>query len=164
MSESSSKEAHALWRTFHAKEPREEIFLQNPGWPRSWGRSGEGLTVYYRSDKWNEDGDYVSYYHDHEGGVQVWEPWGAHAWLEDKRKRPCAGIPALQCAVLGWCLGWDIRCTDGETRTVEFSEGTVRLCGTPSRKALFAVHESSGDIIAVWCGGKLNILPEGIDG
>jgi len=160
----SSKEAQALWRTFHDKEPREEIFLHNPGWPKAWGYSGEGLTVYYHSDKWNEDGDFISYYHDHEGGVEVWEPWGAQAWLERKKKRPCSGIPAVQCAVLGWCLGWDLRCADGVERTVEYAPGVVHLCGAPSRRVLFAVHKASGDIIAVWCGGKLDILPEGIDG
>ena len=160
----STRNARELWRRFHDKDPREEIDYAEPNWPFQWGYSGEGLTVYYRSDKWSPDGKYTSYYHDHEGGVEIWEPKGAQEWIGELCEAPCSDLPCDSAAILGWCLGWDIECADGDARTVTFAEGKVYLCATPSGKALFALDKASGDVLAAWCGGSLGILPEGIVG
>jgi hypothetical protein len=159
----SLKKAEERWRIFHAKNPRERIEVPAP-WPREWGLVGTATRVYYYSDKWEKDGDFVPYYHDHEGDVQLWEPWGSQDWQTKKRKRPCPSVPCSHGAVLGYCLGWELKTPEGEKLEVEFDDTEVLLCSTPSGKALFVVDPKDGSVIAVFCGGKLDVRKEGIVG
>jgi len=154
-----------LWETFHDKEPRQLLEVEKNPWPRSWGRSGEALRVYYLSDKWHQDGKFTAYFHDHEGGVKLWEPWKAQPWLTQKQPRPVQGMPYSNGAVLGYCLGWVIRrCGDGEELQVEFKEGAVLLCAVPSGRALFAMAVKDEEVVALFAGGKLDVKSEGIVG
>jgi len=153
------------WSTFHQKEPRELIEIDAP-WPKAWGYVGEAVRVYYLSDKWNEDGDFIPYYHDHDGGVELWEPWGAQDGMTDKCKSPARGIPCKQAAVLGYCLGWWLLDEDDPKKVdaVEFDEDEALLCSTASGKALFVVSLSDGKVIAAFTGGNLSVESAGIDG
>jgi len=155
--------AKALWEVFHDKEPREEFDVVAP-WPKAWGLSGEATRMYYRSDKWNHDGEYECYYHDHEGSVELWEPWGDQDWLCGKRTSPGSGIPCKTAAVLGYCLGWVLTNVDGVSMEVEFGDAEVYLCAVANGKTLFAVDVATDDVLAVWVGGSLDVLSDGIVG
>jgi hypothetical protein len=157
------KQAEKRWTTFHDKEPREQIRIDSP-WAKEWGLVGEATKVYYYSDKWEKDGEYIPYYHDHEGGVELWEPWGSQDWQERKKKKPCPSVPCAHGAVLGYCLGWELTTPDGEHLEVEFGDKEVFLCSTPGGKALFVVDPRSDEVLAVFCGGKLDVRKEGIVG
>lgn len=159
----SLKQAEDRWKLFHDKEPRRTIEVPAP-WPKEWGLVGHATRVYYYSDKWEKDGEYIPYYHDHEGGVELWEPWGVEDWQEKRRKKPCPSVPCSHGAVLGYCLGWVIESLDGRSLEVSFGDKEVLLCSTPSGKALFVVDPKSKEVIAVFCGGKLDVRPEGIVG
>jgi hypothetical protein len=161
----SKAKAEQLWRTFHDKEnPRELIEVLRP-WPSAWGLSGEATRVYYLSDKWQRDGKQQAYYHDHEGGVELWEPWGSQEWLEQRRKSPARSLPCSDATVLGYCLGWELtKVGTGEELDIEFGDKDALLCAVPSGKALFVVDAKSGEVIAAFVGGSLAVKPEGIVG
>jgi hypothetical protein len=96
--------------------------------------------------------------------VELWEPCGVEDWQERRRKSPCPRVPCSHGAVLGYCLGWVLETPDGESLEIEFGDKEVLLCATPSGKALFVVDPKSDEVIAVFCGGKLDVHPEGIVG
>lgn len=162
---SNTSAARKLWMSFHGKDPREEYSIK-ASWPDKWGYTGEGVTVYYRSDKWKRDGQFDCYYHDHEGEVELWEPAGAQDWHEELRKAPVQGLPCKTAAVLGYCLGWDVK-REGDSQhvySVEFGDTSMLLCAPPGGRSLFVVSQRSKDVIALFCGGSLDIRPEGIVG
>jgi len=163
----SKRDTEELWKRFHDKNPREMIDVGVDPWPKSWARSGQCLTTYYRSDKWHKDGKYDSYYHDHESAdVSVWEPAGSRPWHGKKaRVRVAKGIPCRYAAVLGDALGWDFKKPDGEKLSVEYKPGEALLCAVPPEgNVLFVYDMRDNEVVAVICGGKLTVREEGIDG
>jgi len=151
------------FRTFHQKDPREVLEFKKDPWPKKWGLSGRATRIFYRSDKWERDGKFVDYYHDHGDGVKLWEPLGYQCWLEESS--PGRGIPCKYATVLGYCLGWEIdRNGDQEHMAVEFGDEELLLCCTPSGKVLFVLDQNLPEVIAVFKGGDLSVEAEGIDG
>jgi len=161
----SREKAEKLWRTFHDKDSPDELIEVIRPWPAAWGLSGEASRVLYLSDKWQPDGDQQAYYHDHEGGVQLWEPWGTQEWLTQKKRSPSRSLPCKDATVLGYCLGWELEREDtNEHLDIEFADEEALLCAVPSGKVLFVVDIGSGEVIAVFVGGSLAVKPEGIVG
>lgn len=162
---SKLRQAKAVWERFHDKKPRKLVDVDVDPWPRRWGLSGEARRVYYLSDKWHQDGKWTAYYHDHEGGVRLWEPWGAQAWLTRQQERPVKGVPFSNGAVLGYCLGWVLRRDKDDVEVEsEFDDRSVMLCASPDGRALFALAVKDQEVLALFEGGKLDVRPEGIVG
>lgn len=159
-------QAREVWELFHDKAPTpaEDIHLKGAArqWPSSWGYGGEMETVYYASDKWEPDGDFINYYHDHGKGIGFWMPQGEESWLGSKRL-PVRGLPE-SVAVLGYCLGWDYKRvgTDRMFRATP-DDGEELLCSFPNRKHLIVVHPSRG-VVALISGPGLVVEARGIVG
>lgn len=162
---SKLRQAKRVWSAFHDKEPRCLLEVSGNPWPEAWGYSGEATRVYYLSDKWHQDGKWTAYYHDHEGGVRLWEPWGAQPWLANEAVAPAPGMPFRNGAVLGYCLGWILRRQHDDVEVeAEFDDGTVLLCAAPNARTLFAITTKQEEVLALFEGGKLDVKPEGIVG
>jgi hypothetical protein len=162
---SKLRQAKKVWATFHDKDPRRLIEVNANPWPKSWGLSGEARRVYYLSDKWHQDGKWTAYYHDHEGGVRLWEPWGAQDWLGRRTPAPARGVPFANGAVLGYCLGWVLRRDKDDVEVeAEFREREVMLCAAPSGRSLFALAVKDKEVLALFEGGRLDVRAEGIVG
>lgn len=161
----SKKQAEERFRIFHSKEPRELIEI-DVDQPTRWGLSGRVIQVYYDSDKWEEDGHLVGYYHPHDSkaGVFCYEPMGAQKWLVEEAP---PGRPNLsRGTVLGFCAGWDLeREGDGAEVQTEIEVGKCWLCCHPSgKKYLFVVRCSTGKIEAIFYGAELTVEDVGIVG
>lgn len=156
----SVRKARSVWETFHAKDSREELTVAHP-WPEQWGLAGRAIRSFYSSDKWNKDGQFDDYYHDHSDGVQVWEPWGSHNWLEPIDLPSYIRIPDAG-AILGYSLGWIIEKPDGTNAEAELYEDTF-LCADPDGEFLFTVDPYLG-VTALFCGTSLRIRNVGIVG
>lgn len=158
--------ARQAWELFHDKPPRpaKDIHLHGAArdWPKKWGFGGKMKTVYYASDKWEKDGDFINYYHDHGKGVGFWMPKGEEPWLGSKRM-PVRSFPE-SVAVLGYCLGWDYQRvgTDRMFRAAP-EDGEELLCSFPDRKRLIVVHPERG-VVALISGPGLIVEARGIVG
>lgn len=158
--------AQRAWEIFHAKEPTSARDINLEGrardWPKKWGYCGKVSTIYYASDKWEKDGDYVNYYHDHGQGIGCWMPAGTEPWLGSK-KMPVRSFPQ-SVSVLGYCLGWDYA-RPGEPGMFRASQetGDEMLCCFPNRKTLVVVSPSQG-VVALVSGPGLVVEARGIVG
>jgi len=155
--------AQRAWELFHAKSnPTKDFQLSGKAsqWPTSWGYAGRAETIYYASDKWKEEGNYLKYYHD--TGAGMWLPQGAQSWLTDSKRCPVKRYPEA-AAVLGYFLGCDFR-RDHDNRFIE-AEGDPKelLCSFPNRKLLAVVHPRQG-VVALFAGRRLDVKAEGIVG
>jgi len=57
-----------------------------------------------------------------------------------------------------------VKVDTGEELDIEFGDEETLLCAVPSGKALFVVDTKSGEVIAAFVGGSLDVKPEGIVG
>jgi hypothetical protein len=158
--------AQKAWEMFHAKKakPAEDIHLKGKArdWPTQWGYSGTVKTIYYASDKWEKDGDYLNYYHDHGKGIGCWLPKGTEPWLTSKQL-PFQGYPEA-LTVLGYCLGWDYqRPGSSQMFRAEQETGDELLCSFPNRKTLAVVSPRQGAVALVG-GPGLIVEARGIVG
>ena len=158
--------AQKAWEIFHAKtpEPSKDIRLQGKArnWPTKWGYCGKVHTIYYSSDKWEEDGNYINYYHDHGKGIGCWLPKGSEPWLTSKRM-PIKKFPQ-SVSVLGYCLGWDYERPDEKGLfRAEQETGDELLCCFPNRKSLVVVSPRQG-AVALVSGPGLVVEARGIVG
>jgi len=160
------KRARAVWKLFHAKEPTpaKDVHLSGKAseWPTRWGYCGRVKTIYYASDKWEDDGDYVNYYHDHGKGIGCWLPAGAESWLTSQRL-PVKKFPQ-SVSVLGYCLGWDYQRAGGNRMyRAEPETGDELLCSFPNRKTLVVASPRQG-VVALVSGPGLVVEARGIVG
>lgn len=164
-------EAIRTWCMFHKKdEPRELIDVNIP-WPAAWGYAGAATTVYYNSDKWEPDGEFTKFYHDHGGGIGLWHPTGLFSWLGGTPQAPLGRLPTA-VTVLGFSLGVDMKRHDtGQRRHATPARGSF-LVGVKEHKArsgrmidarLWIVEPSQG-VTAFITGPGLRIEARGIVG
>jgi len=157
------KKATSVWKLFHKKSsPRELIDIAGDPWPEKWAYAGEARTTYYRSDKWQDDGDYAKYYHEHEGGVSLWHPSGLFDWLDENRKQPSIRIPKA-VAVLGYAVGVEVKRHDTGKVVQAYPERSSYLICSPNGRVLWII-EPSGGVAALICGKGLHVEPCGIVG
>jgi len=150
------------WTIFHDKEePPKDIKVTGKAseWPTKWQFAGNLDTIYYASDKWKADGDYLNYYHD--TGAQLWLPQGSESFLTNAKKCPVKKFPQAM-AVLGYCLGVDFR-RASDYRFVRAQPEDELLCAFPNRKFLAVVHPRRG-VVALASGRRLDVRAEGIVG
>jgi hypothetical protein len=153
--------AVSVWKLFHKKDnPREFIEVKDP-WPDAWGYAGKARTVYYASDKWQDDNEYDHYYHHHGANIRVWHPAGSHPWLADEPK--CEVEPPDDAAVLGKCIALDVERHDtGEVERATPSREALLVC-SPDRRWLFVVDPAAGVVAAIH-GEGLTVEARGIVG
>lgn len=74
--------ADEAWRMWHQKEPR-ELLDQKYELPPEVVPVGKAKKIFYSSDKWEEDGDFYTYYHDFDSHPTVYVPetssWAKYA-------------------------------------------------------------------------------------
>lgn len=152
-----------IWKRFHSKNPREIITVKGKGakWPSKWGVSGTVTQTLYASDKWNRDGDFDEYYHDHgPGTIYCWEPVDAQSWVEAEStpfKQPTV------LAVLAKSQGWTMNRVDtGEQVQASVAKDCL-LCCDPEGTTLFILNPRTG-FEAVIYGDGLTVEREGICG
>ena len=158
--------AQRAWEIFHSKKPTAARDIKLKGkareWPKQWGYSGKVKTIYYASDKWEKDGEYVNYYHDHGKGIGCWMPAGTESWLT-KQRLPVKEFPQ-SVSVLGYCLGWDYTRPKGSKMYRAKQEtGDELLCCFPNRKTLVVVSPRQG-VVALVSGPGLVVEARGIVG
>jgi hypothetical protein len=183
-------EAFGKYETFHKKKVLRAVELK-PDLPRDLICVGDCLSVMYRTDKWNEDGDDIDYKHVHDPIENKEYPPGKGVRLYENARIATSAIKRLvknrgvapgdglavhrsgppvdypgAIALLGKCLGFFVRrYDDGEI--YECNPRNSYLFGSPKGDLLvvYALDpKPHGSILCVMAGGKLRILKEGIDG
>lgn len=156
------------WKIFHQKENPREIVDVNVDWPPMWELAGIGVTLYYSSDKWYPDGEFVNYYHDHKKGqIKIYHPVGVVRggdYRDFKPVKPPVRRWPDSGFVLGDCLGWDLietKSSQNIYRAVPH-EGTI-LCAFPNCRQLFAFYEPQG-VVALFAGPGMVVQDVGIVG
>jgi len=152
------------WRMWHQKEPR-ELLEKEYDLPKSVFAVGKATRIYYSSDKWEEDGDFYTYYHDFDSSPTVYvskkTTWGKDATgkaldvaktLEMAHLHDQVRLPMLAKTLE---LIVDI---DDEKETRKF-RGDTPLCCTRDLKTL-VIFASDGPIIIR--GGKMVVTERGI--
>jgi hypothetical protein len=142
---------------------------------------GRAVRTCYTSDKWNEVGDVVGYYHDH-GPAD-----GAHATtLKNKTefyapheffpKERVAKFPVkwpAELVLLGECDEWFVQRHDGDKSfTKGKCDGDVLLCSpygwlssvAPTRVFLVILEIDSGIVEGLILGPDLHVTEAGIEG
>lgn len=155
--------ATAVWKLFHKKPEPHELIEMTVSWPAAWEYAGEAVTTYYRSDKWEDDGNYFRYYHDHNRGkIGIWHPAGMLPWASQSPAAPRFTEPG-SVAVLGYSMGVDVKRHDTGKEQRMFTERGAYLVSSPNRKHLWIVEPTNG-IVAMIAGPGLVVNPEGICG
>lgn len=159
------KKSVEVWKDFHDKDNAKLVqSFTGVAWPSSWDRIGRCITIYYASDKWEPDGRFINYYHDHGSSISIWMPRGMTEY-GSRGKPPVRRWPSSG-AVLGKCLGWEF---DPEVEGSEVVEAFPArgehplLCSFPNRKVLF-VYEPSKGVIALVEGPGLVVESRGVVG
>jgi hypothetical protein len=154
--------ATAVWKLFHKKPEPHELIEMTVTWPTAWEYAGEAVTTYYNSDKWEQDGNYIKYYHDHEGRISIWHPAGMFDWTA-KAPRPPRFKQPKAVAVLGYSLGVDVKRHDTDKVRKAIAVRGARLVASPDRKRLWIVEEGVG-LVAMIAGPGLAVEAQGIVG
>ena len=63
--------AAKIWRMWHQKEPR-KILSETYTFPKTAFEIGKADRILYSSDKWEDDGDFYTYYHDFDSHPEVY--------------------------------------------------------------------------------------------
>lgn len=184
-------DAFDKYETFHDKKVLRAVEL-NTDLPKELICVGDCVSVMYRTDKWQKDGDDIDYKHVHdpiEGkeyqpgeGVRLYENARIATPVVKKLAKNKAGgvvrddLVVHRCgppvaypkaiALLGKCLGFFVRrYDDGEI--YECNPRNTYLFGSPKGDLLVVYSldpRPKGAILCVMAGGKLRILKDGIDG
>lgn len=151
--------AVAKYEEFHRYGPKKILELEVVI-PKRVRELGAARHVLYRSGKVDPDTlkkprKPVDYIHEHDAGVTAYACDGkADTDVPEK----FAAVTSL--TVLGKCLGFALR--DGTE-----AEGTnplPDLCCTPDGHCLLVVQRDRREVLVMFWGGALRVLPEGIDG
>ena len=163
LSAAGVKAASSVWKLFHKKPAPRELIKVKILWPTKWEYAGEAVTTYYNSDKWEDDGKFTKYFHDHEGhNISIWHPAGMFDWTTAAPKPPRFKYPPA-VAVLGFSLGVDVKRHDGEKMRKAIPERDSYLVAAPDRKHLWIVEPAQG-ITAMIAGPGLIVEARGIVG
>lgn len=182
------KNAQRTFKTFHAREV-EPVFPFQDGAAEfnidmkfpEFVCVGRAVRVLYESDKWNEVGDVVGYYHDHgpDDGAHVFKDgnkvklYSAKAYLPSLKtvKFPVKWPDSM--TVLGACGGWVAQPNGNGTQVIEAeTDGCVLVCSPfghvsksdDSRVFLAIVSVKSGIVECLIDGPGLTLTEAGIEG
>jgi len=154
------------WRMWHQKEPR-EVLDQEYELPSEVIPVGKAHKIFYSSDKWEEDGDFYTYYHDFDSHPTVYvsptSSWAKYAIqgkpldvadtlemasLDDQVRLPMLAKTLELIAIVG----------DGEEKNRRF-RGHPPLCCTRDLRTI-VVFAADGPVIVR--GGKMVVTERGI--
>lgn len=160
--------AEDAWRMWHQKEPR-ELVEATYDFPEELQPVGKAKRILYSSDKWEEDGDFYTYFHDFDSHPTVYAP-SRSAWAKranGARAKPLDVARALnvnhvddpqQLPLLAKTLELIITDVDGKKQSRKF-RGETPLCCTSDLKTL-VILASDGPIIIR--GGQMVVTERGI--
>lgn len=171
--------AAKLYRQFTQKEP-DAIEQIRVDWPDQVGLVGIATRSEYLSDKWNDDGDVIHYYHDHDSRPppSLYLPAGSQDWLAETGIQ---GDWPREVWMLGFAMMAEAQRHDGAgafriswpwtehlpVGRVGWREAQDRdlpvWIGWPNGHVLAVLHPSEG-ILAVVAGRKLRVTERGIEG
>lgn len=157
------------YRQFHAHEPRKiGEFHPDLVIPEGAACMGEAKQVLYRSDKLNpstlEDEGWIDYFHDHDGGVQLYRCDRAAMTDPDAdvRRVPAWLRGARELTWLGHCLGFTyLEQATGRKRSARSTAPLPELFCVPSGKALLVIQGKRRLLALAW-GGRLTVEARGI--
>lgn len=172
------------YETFHKKKPIDVVRIKHAP-PAQLCEIGDALSVSYRTDKWYEDGKDIDYKHVHdpEDGVHKrYEMGSGVRWYENARTaspeerargtcKPPRAYPEAWTR-LGMFLGsFCRRDDDGEVAEVDASKSAREcwlLCAPDGKMLAIYSPEPQSDgsvgFLAIACGGKLDVIEDGIVG
>lgn len=156
------------WRMWHQKEPR-EIIPTSFKFPKKMVPVGKANRILYRSDKWEEDGDFYTYYHDFDSHPTVYttekSPLAKGLRSNGEEKIDVADFlgmehinAELSLPLLATTMELIITGEDGKKRTKKFRLEPP-LCCTSDLKTLVIL---SDDIPIIIRGGKMVVTERGI--
>lgn len=161
--------AEDAWRMWHQKEPR-EVVEATYDFPEEVVPVGKAQRILYSSDKWEEDGDFYTYYHDFDSHPTVYAP-STSTWAKRANGSPRAKPldvartlkmkhvdDELQLPLLAKTLELIIVDNDGDKQSRKF-RGETPLCCTADLKTL-VILASDGPIIVR--GGQMVVTERGI--
>lgn len=160
--------ATEAWRMWHQKEPR-EIIPTSFKFPKKMVPVGKADRILYRSDKWEDDGDFYTYYHDFDSRPTVYTT--DKSTLAAIRENNTEGqidvadflgmehINAeLSLPLLATTMELVVIGEDGKRRTKKFRPEPP-LCCTADLKTLLILAD---DIPIIIRGGKMVVTERGI--
>lgn len=162
--------AEDAWRMWHQKEPR-EVVEATYDFPEEVVPVGKAQRILYSSDKWEEDGDFYTYFHDFDSHPTVYAP-SKSAWAKKRANKGTRAKPLdvahtlkmahvddeLQLPLLAKTLELIIVDAEGKKQSRKF-KGETPLCCTSDLKTL-VVLASDGPIIIR--GGQMVVTERGI--
>jgi hypothetical protein len=160
--------AEDAWRMWHQKEPREMVETTYD-FPEEVVPVGKAQRILYSSDKWEEDGDFYTYFHDFDSHPMVYAP-STSSWAKKRENRGSRPLDVartlkmehvddeLQLPLLAKTLELIIVDGEGKKQSRKF-RGQTPLCCTSDLKTLL-VLASDGPIIIR--GGQMVVTERGI--
>ena len=152
---------------WHQKEPR-ELLTQPYELPEDVVGVGQAKRIYYSSDKWEEDGDFYTYYHDFDSHPTVYVPstwsWAKHT----EEDAPTLDVvktlnmrhvdDEVMLPMLAKTLELVVEFDEGEDKSRKF-KGATPLCCARDLKTL-VIFSTDGPVIIR--GGKMVVTERGI--
>lgn len=160
--------AHDTFRMWHQKDPRKEVprrgitLLDEP----EFGCVGRATEIKYTSDKWEIDGDFFPYVHDHTTNPGVYVPLSKTS-DDDLIGRPAKTLSLLgvrvkprqlELAQLGTVDELTFVDSEGETQVQTFGKRCL-LLSTADRKGIVLLDGKRPVIVR---GGKVRVTARGI--
>ena len=184
----SRKNAQKTFETFHSRaiepvhpfEHGEAEFLAQTKFP-DFVCVGRAIRILYGSDKWNEVGDVVGYYHDHgpDDGAHVFKPenrvqlYAPRSYFPDMMKCRFPVSWPKEVTFLGTCDGWVAQPKGRGTNVIESSmKGCILVCSpfghvdkrNDGRVFLAVIDTETGIVECIVSGPGLTVTENGIEG
>lgn len=160
-------EAAKIWRMWHQKEPR-EVIPTTYDFPKTAFKVGTADRILYSSDKWEDDGDFYTYFHDFESHPSIYtteysplakgakrnsDVIDVYAALSMERRNSQVTLPLLAQTMELKYIG-----PDGKKKSYKF-KGKPPMCCAADLKTLVILAEEAPIIIQ---GGSMVITERGI--
>lgn len=160
--------AERLFETFHQYEPvKVGAFGKSFKIPDEANWVGEAKQMLYTSDKLNpetgEDEGWISYYHDHEGGVKLCIVGDHNKVGGELRKVPKWIRETKALTRIGDCDGFTYIDFDGKKREAKATGRKPEWYAIPSGKALLVIQDKRRVLAIAW-GGTLAVEWRGVVG
>jgi len=161
-------EAAKIWRMWHQKEPR-EVIPTTYDFPKTVFSVGTADRILYSSDKWEDDGDFYTYYHDFESHPSIYTTSASPLAHKDTRRNSdvvnvyeALGMERKDSQVtlplLAKTLELKYIGPDGKKKSYKF-KGKPPMCCAYDLKTLVILAEDAPIIIQ---GGNMVITERGI--
>jgi hypothetical protein len=160
-------EAAKIWRMWHQKEPR-EVIPTTYDFPKTAFNVGTANRILYSSDKWEDDGDFYTYFHDFESHPSIYTT--SHSPLAKGLRRNSDVIDVYEALsmerpdsqvtlpLLAMTMELKYIGPDGKKKSYKF-KGKPPMCCAADLKTIVILAEEAPIIIQ---GGSMVITERGI--